>query len=330
MLPNPHVLIRPFLRREAVSSSRIEGTVTDLEQLLFFEADPTEGPQAPDHQEVVNYVRALEYGLARLATLPVSLRLIREVHEHLMTGVRGEDRMPGAFRTRQNMIARTGQAPAEARFVPPPADEMLGALNELERFIGQPGKLPVLIELALIHYQFEAIHPFMDGNGRLGRLLISLLLCERGCLTQPLLYLSDYLEKNGEAYMDRLLAVSQRGAWSDWIGFFLEGIAVQSKTAVERCNRLLALWTRYKDAVRVLGPSSISLQLVDRLFETPALTITQAKEALGVTFRAAQLNIEKLVRVGILREVTGMARHRIYAAAEIINILEGPEERAGG
>ena len=219
MLPNPHLLISPFLRREAVSSSRIEGTVTDLEQLLLFEAAASDGADLNDRQEVYNYVFALEYGLRRLRDLPVSLRLMKEVHEHLMRGVRGEEKRPGEFRNRQNMIGLQGQTPQEARFVPPPVDEMRSCLRAMETYIGNPSNIPTLIDLALIHYQFETIHPFLDGNGRLGRLLTSLLLSERRCLPQPLLYLSSYFERNKDAYMDSLLAVSQRGEWNRWIDF---------------------------------------------------------------------------------------------------------------
>jgi Fic family protein len=321
-LPNPHLLIGPFLRREAVSSSRIEGTVTSFGQLLLFEVDPSDDEMAADRQEVVNYVRALEYGLRRLNDLPVSLRLIREVHERLMSGVRGEDRRPGEFRDRQNMIGRHGQTPAEARFVPPPVPEMHAALHQLESFIGYPSGLPVLIDLALIHYQFETIHPFLDGNGRLGRLLISLLLSERGCLGQPLLYLSAYLERHRDRYMDQLLAVSQRGDWGGWIEFFLRAVAVQSKAAVSRCDELLGLWKAFRGRMQTMSYSSSSLSLIDLLFEQPVITIGAAAKAIGVTFHTAQNAIEKLVSQGILREDEGRHRARIYVAQPVIDVIE--------
>lgn len=324
MLPNPDLLIGPFLRREAVASSRIEGTITNFEQLLLFEADPTEDEQAADHREVYNYVAALKLGLELLKELPVSLRLLRRVHERLLTGVRGEDRRPGHFRDRPNMIGAPGQTPAEARFVPPPVAEMRTALNDLERYIAYPSGLPALVDLALIHYQFETIHPFLDGNGRLGRLLISLLLCERGCLTQPLLYLSAYFERHRDAYMDHLLDVSRRGSWLGWIEFFLRGVAIQSGSAVGRCNDLLDLWGRYRTKTHNISNSSALLRLIDILFERPAITIGQAAEALGITFSGAQRNIEKLEQAGILREVTGRSRDRIYIADEIVHIIEKP------
>jgi len=326
MLPNPHLLISPFLRREAVSSSRIEGTVTDLEQLLLFEADPSEGEDSNDRQEVSNYVSALEFGLRRLRDLPVSLRLMREVHGRLMQGVRGEDKRPGEFRNRQNMIGRQGQLPSEARFVPPPLDEMTMCLNDLESYIGNPSNIPSLIDLALIHYQFETIHPFLDGNGRLGRLLISLLLSERGCLPQPLLYLSSYFERDKDAYMDSLLAISQRGDWSRWIEFFLDGVAIQSRTAISRSNKLLNLWNLYKAKVQDITHSSSALQLVDMLFQRPAVTISTVAEKLSITFRAAQLNVQKLVGINILIEATGKERNRIYVAREIIATIQRDDD----
>jgi Fic family protein len=326
MLPNPDLLIAPFLRREAVSSSRIEGTVTNLEQLLLFEADPSDSKQSNDQREVANYVVALRFGLARLSNLPVSLRLMREVHERLMNGVRGEDKRPGEFRDRQNMIGRHGQSPREARFVPPPVDEMRVCLDALEKHIGKPLNLPPLIDLALIHYQFETIHPFLDGNGRLGRLLISLLLCERRCLPQPLLDLSSYFERNQNTYMDSLLAVSQRGDWAGWINFFLDGVAIQSRSAILRSNKLLQLWNYYKSIVQGITNSSAALQLVDMLFEKPAVTISQVAERLAITFRAAQLNVEKLVTNRLLVEVTGKGRNRIYAAREIIATIQSDDD----
>ena len=260
MLPNPNLLIGPFIRREAVSSSRIEGTETDFEQLVLFEVEQADSENADDRREVSNYVAATQYGLERLKTLPVSLRLMREVHERLMRGVCGEDKTPGDFRRRQNMIGRKGQDPAQARFVPPPIEEMKSALNDLEHYIAHPPGMPVLVELALIHYQFETIHPFLDGNGRLGRLLINLLLCERGCLTQPLLYLSSYLERNKDQYMDHLLRISQRGEWVPWLEFFLDGVAVQSKTAIDRSNELLALRNRYRTKWMEQSTSTVILK----------------------------------------------------------------------
>ncbi len=214
MLPNPDLLINPFQRREALMSSRIEGTTTGMEQLLLFEAQPTAGENELDTREVLNYISAMHFGLLRLQQLPVSLRLIRAVHEKLLQGVRGHDQRPGEFRHIQNHIARPHSTMDESRYMPPPVQEMHASLSDFERYIHESNDLPFLIRLALIHYQFEAIHPFMDGNGRIGRLLITLLLCERGYLPQPLLYLSDYFERHDDEYRDHLLGVSKAGTWS--------------------------------------------------------------------------------------------------------------------
>jgi Fic family protein len=319
------------VRREAVASSRIEGTITDLRQLVLFEADPETGlrardPEWADRQEVVNYVHAMNHGLKRLTEMPLTLRLMREVHARLMEGVRGQDKRPGEFRDRQNMIGRDGQHPSDSRFVPPPVAEMTEAMYDLEKYIHQASGLPLLVDLALIHYQFEAIHPFLDGNGRLGRLLIPFLLCWKGLLAQPLLYLSDYLEAHRGEYTDRLLAVSQRGEWTGWIDFFLRGVALQSRRALRRCQELLKLREQSRTLAATVGSSARLLQLVDLLFEHPAITITRAAEALGVTFPSAQQSVEKLVQVGILVEATGKARNRIYVAHHILDTIEAPED----
>jgi Fic family protein len=213
----------------------------------------------------------LEYGLKRLDELPVCLRLVGELHEKLMQGVRGYAQRPGEFRYVQNYIGQQGQPINTARFVPPPVDQMNQCLQELEKYWGNPSELPALVELALIHHQFEAIHPFRDGNGRIGRLLITLLLCERKLLPQPLLYLSAYLERNRNAYMDHLLAISQRGAWVEWVNFFLRGVAEQSQDAVERLNRLLELWRGYRQKLQLAQSSALCLKLVDELFRIPQL-----------------------------------------------------------
>ncbi len=327
MLPNPHLLIGPFLRREAVLSSRIEGTVTRLEQLLLFEVRPDDGDPSGDVGEVASYVRALEFGLARLAELPVSLRLMKEIHLRLMEGVRGESKRPGHFRAIQVMIGRPGQSLEDARFVPPAPAAVQNHLRALESFIHAPNDLPILVQLALIHYQFEAIHPFMDGNGRIGRLLITLLLCERGCLPQPLLYLSAYLERHSDAYRDHLLRVSQGGGWIDWIRFFADGVAEQAIDSVHRARRLLALQKQYRDRLQAKSNSSLVLRLVDELFASPVLTIARAMELLGVTFRSAQQNVDKLLKAGILREVTGKQRNRVYIAQGIMNLLDETEAK---
>jgi len=324
-LPNPHLLITPFVRREAVLSSRIEGTQAGFSDLLFFEAAPSAKPPIEDVKEVANYVSALEHGLARLKDLPVSLRLIREMHERLMHGVRGDSMTPGEFRRSQNWIGPPGCTLADAAFVPPPVAEMTQALSDFEKYLHEPLVLPPLVRLALIHYQFEAIHPFLDGNGRIGRLLITLLLCVEGLLPQPLLYLSAFFEHHRQEYYRLLMAVSQSGSWTPWIAYFLRGIAEQSSDAVKRANLLLSLRQRYREKMQSARSSALLLQMVDDLFSTPALDVSGASKRLNVTPRAAQLNVDKLIKSGILKEATGRRRNRIFVAAEIIDIIEAPE-----
>jgi len=295
MLPNPHLLIRPFIRREAVLSSRIEGTVTRLDQLFMFEAEPNEISYPSDVSEVANYVRALEHGVDRIRNgMPLTLRLLCEVHRVLLEGVRGGERRPGEFRQCGVMIGRQGQSFEQARFVPPCHTVLDPLLTEFEKFINEERSLPPIVQLALAHYQFEAIHPFMDGNGRMGRLLITLMLCERNYLPQPLLYVSAYLEKNDEEYKDCLLKVSQKGAWNDWIRFFAAGVAEQARDAPKRAEQLLDLWRTYRQQAAEVSNSATALQLVDELFASPFLTITRTAELLGVSFPTAQSNMKKL------------------------------------
>lgn len=324
-LPNPHLLIGHFIRREAVLSSRIEGTQASLSDLLFFEAAgpiPTDRPASADVREVANYVRALEQGLKRLQELPLSLRLLREMHAELMEGVRGEHLTPGEFRRSQNWIGPPGCTLLGATYVPPPPEEMMAALGELEKYLHAQSVLPPLVRLALVHYQFEAIHPFLGGNGRIGRLLIVLLLCHEGLLAQPLLYLSAYFEQHRQEYYRLLLEVSQKGRWLSWIEFFLAGVAEQARDALWRTEALLRLWQEYHQRFSTARSSALLLRLVDELFEYPVLTVPRVAGRLGITQRAASLNIQKLVGAGLLEEVTGRARYRYFAAQAIIELTE--------
>ncbi len=325
-LPNPHLLIGPFLRREAVLSSRIEGTQASFSDLLFFEAARLREKQVPDVREVSNYVKALEYGLARLSTLPVSLRLIREIHQRLMAGVRGESQTPGEFRRSQNWIGPAGCTLSDATFVPPPVEEMHNALDSFEKYLHEASEMPALIRLSLIHYQFEAIHPFLDGNGRVGRLLVSLLLCSEKLLPHPLLYLSSYFERYRDEYYRHLLAVSQKGAWEQWIDYFLKAVAIQSTDAIQRIDQLLALRQTYRTRMQQARASALLLQLIDELFSYPAITNRAVSERMKVTPRSAQLNIDKLVERGIIQEATGRQRNRVYVATEIVAIIERQEK----
>ncbi|HNT26488.1 MAG TPA: Fic family protein [Anaerolineales bacterium] len=328
-LANPHLLIRPLARREAVLSSRIEGTRASLDDLLAYEATQLSFLEAgSDVREVHNYVRALEYGLERINTLPVSLRLIRELHARLMEGVAGKEHLggdvwtPGDFRRSQNWIGPAGSTLETAPYVPPPVEEMLAALGVLENFIHAPSDLPPLLRLGLIHYQFEAIHPFLDGNGRVGRLLVALLLSAWQLLPQPLLYLSAYFESNRRDYYDLLLAVSQRAAWEDWLLYFLEGVKQQSLDAVDRISRLQALRVRYQAQFQTRRAPARLLRVIDLLFAQPVLTARQVESALEINFPSAQRLIDQLVQAGLLREITGGRRNRVYRADEVLKILE--------
>ena len=322
-LTNPHLLIRPLTHREAVLSSRIEGTRASLDDLFAYEANQLSFLEPnSDVKEVHNYVKALEYGLERVKNLPVSLRLFREVHAELMKGVRGDAWTPGEFRRTQNWIGPAGSTLETAPYVPPPVDEMLGALGALESFIHDPSDLPPLLRLGLIHYQFEAIHPFLDGNGRVGRLLIALLLSAWELLPQPLLYLSAYFESNRLAYYDLLLAVSQRSAWEEWLIFFLEGVRSQSQDAVKKIGRLQSLRAEYQTQIQSRRAPARLLRVVDLLFAGPVLTTRQVETELGIPFPGAQRLIDQLIQLDILREVTGGKRNRVYRSDQIFAILE--------
>jgi len=320
-LLNPHLLIRPFMRKEAVLSSRIEGTQASLSDLFFFEAAGAPERDQSDVREVSNYVRALEYGLERVHELPVSNRLLRELHAILMTGVRGDDATPGEFRTTQNWIGASRRL-EEAVFVPPPVDQMNAALGRLEQFLHAPTELPFLVWLAVIHYQFEAIHPFRDGNGRIGRLLLVLLLCIHGALCEPLLYLSAFFERNRPRYYELLLAVSQRGEWEAWIRFFLQAVDEQSRDAVSRATKLNELLGEFRRRLQSARTSALLLRAVEELFRSPATTIPMLKSILGVSYPAAQQIVEKLIGANILVEVTGQQRNRIYFAPAIVRVIE--------
>jgi len=320
-LSNPRILIRPFLRREAVLSSRIEGTVATVTDLVLFEMNAPPASGAPDVQEVFNYVAALEAATAPDRTLPLSLRLIRGIHRTLMTGVRGAYATRGEFRRSQNWIGPAGCLLNGATYVPPPVDEMHACLKDLETHLHVESPIPPLLRVALAHYQFEAVHPFLDGNGRVGRLLVSLLMQEWGLLPKPLLYLSAFFEARRQEYYERLLEVSTNGAWSSWLLFFLTGVATESADVIERARRLTELREGFHRRVQVTRASALLPKLVDHLFEQPAIRISTAKELLGVTFRAASQNVQKLVDAGILREVTGRDRNRVFMAPEILDLL---------
>lgn len=321
-LPNPHLLIRPFVRREAVLSSRIEGTRATLGELLAAEAGAVVERSSDDLREVANYVVALEYGVKRLKTLPLSLRLMRELHAKLMAGVRGELATPGEFRRTQNWIGPSGCTLANATYVPPPPEQMTECLAAWEQFL-HDRSLPPLVQGALLHYQFEAIHPFVDGNGRVGRLLITLFLVERNILPTPLLYLSAFFEATRREYYDHLRDVSQRGQWEAWLHYFLNGVARQSEDALGRAARINQLLASWRKAVEGTG-SKITVTLIDVLAANPYLTLPGASRQLHVAFTTVQRAVERLERLGIVKEVSGRQRHRTYCATAVLKILEEP------
>lgn len=322
--PVPHVVVRPFIRKEAVLSSQIEGTRTTFQELLSYEAGQLSLFQdVEDTHEVHNYVRAIDYGLERLKTFPLSIRLIREIHEILMQGVRGEPMTPGEVRRSQNWIGRPGATLEKARYVPPPPEEMHECLSDLEKFIHSDSDLPALLRIGMIHYQFEAIHPFLDGNGRVGRLLVTFLLVAWGLLSQPLLYLSNFIDINRQEYYDLLLAVSQKGTWEAWLLFFLEGVHSQALDASHRISRLENLRSSYREMFAKDRSRETLETLVDYLIGSPITSITQAQESLNIgSFNMIQRNIEKLEALRVVREVTGNKRNRIYHAEEILKVLE--------
>ena len=329
-LPNPHLLIMPFVRREAVLSSRIEGTRASLSDLYTYEAIQLSlFEPLSDVREVHNYVKAMEYGLERLHSLPLSLRLIREIHARLLEGVRGERQTPGEFRRSQNWIGPAGCTLEEATFVPPPVPEMHQALRASEEYLHPTPTLPPLVRLGLIHYQFEVIHPFLDGNGRIGRLLVTLLLCTWKLIPEPLLYLSAYLEAHRQDYYERLLAVSREGAWQAWLLFFLQGVSLQAWDVLARSRKLQDLREQYRAQFQATRAAARLLSAVDLLFARPILTVNQAAEALGVTFATAQRHINRLEATGLVREITGQARNRVYRADEVLAAIEEPLGREG-
>jgi Fic family protein len=321
-LPNPHLLTNAYIRREAVLSSRIEGTKTGLSDMWLEEFDPKENESKdPDFHEVNNYVVAMEYGIQRLGKLPLSLRLIREIHEKLMKGVRGDQATPGEFRHSQNWIGPAGSTLSNATYVPPPLEEMKACLANWEGFLQNQNQFPELIQCCLLHEQFEAIHPFLDGNGRVGRLLITIFLIERGRLTQPLLYLSAYFESHRQEYYIYLQKVKTDGDWNNWILFFLNGVSETAQQAARQANQITALRERYLKELRK-APKAVAL--IDPLFQNPYMTIARATQLLNITHPTARQVIKALEDGGVLQEVTGREWGRVYRASEISRVIENP------
>jgi Fic family protein len=330
VLPNPDLFVSMYVRQEAVLSSQIEGTQSTLEDVLQFEVD-SKGREFPkDIQEVVNYVRAMNYGLERLKTLPLSLRLIREIHGKLLEGVRGSHRTPGEFRTSQNWIGPAGCTLANATFVPPPVHEMHQALDNVEKFL-HDNSFPLLIQCGLAHAQFETIHPFLDGNGRVGRLLITFVLCQRRALGRPLLYLSHYLKKHRAEYYDRLMAIRTDDDWEGWLKFFVRGVYEVSQEATETARNILRLREDHrrllseKVAQEKFAGAPYDLSFLEYLFEQPIVTVRMAQERLNCAFVTANKVVERFVKLGLLEEITGFQRNRRFRYSPYLALFEpGP------
>lgn len=325
-LPDPDLFLYAYVRREAVLSSQIEGTQSSLSDLLLFELDEAPGVPFDDVVEVSNYVAALEHGIARLREgQPLSNRLLREVHGVLLSRGRGADKLPGEFRRSQNWIG--GTRPGNAHFVPPPPGIVPDCMGELERFIHSQEPLPALVKAALAHVQFETIHPFLDGNGRVGRLMIALLLHETRVLQQPLLYLSLYFKQHRDEYYRLLDSVRLTGDWEEWLEFFLEGVAITAGGAVATANRLLALFREDEQSVIGLGREGNSaLRILGALRNRPITTIQDLSARANVSFPTASKALDVLVRAGVASELTGRQRNRVFAYDRFVGILnEGAE-----
>lgn len=325
VLPNPDLFVAMYVRQEAVLSSQIEGTQSTLEDVLQFEIDAKGRDLPKDVGEVVNYVRAMNFGLERLKGLPLSLRLIREIHTELLRGVRGAHRTPGEFRRSQNWIGPENCTLETATFVPPPVHEMHQALDNLEKFLQDRTSLPMLIHCGLAHGQFETIHPFLDGNGRVGRLLITFLLCHRGVLQRPLLYLSHYLKAHRAEYYDRLMAIRNDGDWEGWLKFFVRGVDDVSREATETARTILNLREEHRQTIATrLGGSANGLQLLEVLFEQPIVTIRTVEQRLKCAYVTASKLVDQFVVLGLLKEITGFQRNRRFRYEPYLTLFEAP------
>ncbi|MGB2706203.1 MAG: Fic family protein [Candidatus Omnitrophota bacterium] len=322
-LPNPDLFVAMYVRKEAVLSSQIEGTEASLEDVLEYESENKPKTLPNDVAEVVNYVKAMNYGLKRINELPLSLRLIKEIHAELMRGVRGGDKTLGEFRKTQNWIGPKGCTLNNARFIPPPPHEMIQALGELEKHMHSKFNYPLLIECGLIHSQFETIHPFLDGNGRIGRLLITFFLCHKEILKKPLLYLSHYFKQNRLEYYDRLMAVREKGDFESWVKFFLQGVASVAEGACETSNKIISLKNRDKNkTVEAYKETSKVAIFHERLFDRPIVSIKDIAKIMNTTFPTASDICMKLVEVDILKEITGKERNKLFAYKRYLDILK--------
>lgn len=327
ILPDTSLLVYMYVRKEAVLSSQIEGTQSSLSDLLAFEIEEAPGVPLHDVSEVSNYVAAMEYGLQRLrGGFPLSLRLIREIHRILLSKGRGSEKTPGHFRKTQNWVG--GSRPGNARYVPTPPDRLMGCLDPFEKFLhDQPQRTPLLLKTMFSHAQFESIHPFLDGNGRLGRLLITFLLCAEGALSEPLLYLSLYFKQNREEYYDSLQRVRMDGDWLGWLRFFLTGLLTTARQVVDASRSTLALFEEHRGQIQTLGRATGSvLRVHEELKRHPILSIQKTAERIGLSGPTVADSLTRLQNLGVVREVTGKKRNRIYTYSPYLALLaEGTE-----
>jgi Fic family protein len=322
-LPNSELFVFMYVRKEAVLSSQIEGTQSSLQDLLAAEAQLFDQDLPRDVDEVINYVAAMKHGLARLRDLPLSVRLIREIHAELLRGVRGGRLQPGELRTSQNWIGPAGCTLTTATFIPPPPHAVPDALGALETFLHNDDQLPPLIKVALAHAQFETVHPFLDGNGRVGRLLITFLLTERAILHKPVLYLSHYFKRNRQEYYERLQAIRDRGAWEEWLAFFLRGVAEVAVEAAETARKILQLRERHRSAITDhLGRASGNgHKVLESLYDRPIVGVNDVRALTGTSYAAANTLVSRLAELHILEEMTGYARNRRFRYAEYIALF---------
>jgi Fic family protein len=322
-LPNPDLFVFMYVRKEAVLSSQIEGTQSSLQDVLAAEAKLLDPNLPRDVDEVLNYVRAMNHGLERLPELPVSVRLIREIHAKLMHGVRGDRLQPGELRTSQNWVGPGGSTLTTATYVPPPHHAVPEALGELEKFLHRNDKLPPLVKIALAHVQFETIHPFLDGNGRVGRLLITFLLTECNVLHKPVLYLSHYFKQHRQDYYDHLQSVRERGNWEGWLAFFLRGVIEVAGEAADTARLILQLREQHRSAITAhLGRAAGNgHKILEALYDRPIVSVNDVKTWTGTTYAAANGLVARMVKLGVLAEMTGQARNRRFRYAPYIGLF---------
>jgi Fic family protein len=322
-LPNPDLFVLMYVRKEAVLSSQIEGTQASISDLLKAEAKVFDADAPQDVDEVINYVTAMNHGLARLPDLPLSVRLIREIHEHLLDGVRGRNLQPGELRRSQNWIGPQGSTLMTATFVPPPHQEAANALGELEKFLHQQDHIPPLVKIGLVHAQFETIHPFLDGNGRIGRLLITFFLCQQGILQKPVLYLSHFFKRNRTEYYERLQKIRDEGEWEVWLKFFLKGVASVATQATETARQIVDLREHHRTLItNNFGSAGANgARLLEHLYKRPTISVNAVKDFLRISYPNANKLVEKFRSSGILFEVTGNARNRQFLYTPYIDLF---------